>query len=232
MRYVSLLARLNTVIKGSNIDSSEQIVILVTLSKCLQHKAKQSDIAAADLKKSMEDTLLNELTTRYVDSLPNPKKIDYINDIAIYDICGYILKARPSVTECPDCKKSVICDELDLPPDFNADHFTALRTRGKLIFVTVNMFLTFRVIESIIESHFNPIGQMYVENSFQQCIVKISKAQILRLFCDVHRDHHLPYLIREYVSVRYHFESVRLKNLLLSQSKAEKVLNGKLSKLA
>lgn len=232
MRYVSLLARLNTVVKGSSIDSSEQIVVLATISKCLQHKAKQSDIAAADLKKCMEDILLKELTSRYVDSLPEREKVDYINDIAIYDVCGYMLKARPSVTVCLDCKHSVQCDELELPPDFNFDHFTGLRTRGNLIFVTVNMFQTFRVIESIIESHFNPIGQMYAENSFEECITKISKAQILKLFCDIHRDHHLPYLIREYVGVRYHFESVRLKNLMLSQSKAVKVSNAKLSKHA
>ena len=119
-----------------------------------------------------------------------------------------------------------------LPPDFNADAFTALRTRGNLIFVTVNMFLTFRVIESIVASHFNPIGQIYVTDSLQICIGKISKASILKLFCDVHRDHHLPYLIREYVGVRYHFESLRLKNLLLSQSKAKVKENGKLSKHA
>lgn len=180
----------------------------------------------------MEDILLKELTSRYVDSLPEREKVDYINDIAIYDVCGYMLKARPSVTVCLDCKHSVQCNELELPPDFNFDHFTGLRTRGNLIFVTVNMFQTFRVIESIIESHFNPISQMYAENSFEECITKISKAQILKLFCDIHRDHHLPYLIREYVGVRYHFESVRLKNLMLSQSKAVKVSNAKLSKHA
>lgn len=230
MRCVSLHARLNTVIKGSNIDSSEDIKILVTMSKCLRDKAKRCDIDAADLKKCLEDTLLKELTVRYVDSIPDPKKVDYINDVAIYDVCGYMLKARPSVTECVDCCKTVRCDELELPPNFNADSFTALRTRGGLIFVTVAMFKTFRVIESIIESHFNPIGQMYVSNSFQICIEKISKAQIMKLFCDEHRDKHLPYLIREYVCVRYHFESVHLKNLLLSQSKSAVSLNGKMSK--
>jgi hypothetical protein len=200
------------------------------MSKCLRQKAKECDIAASDIKRALEDTLLKELTVRYVDSIPDPKKTDYINDIAIYDLCGYMLKARPSVTECPDCRKTIRCDELELPPNFTADAFTALRTRGNLIFVTVNMFLTFRVIESIIASHFNPIGQIYASDSFQVCIGKISQASILKLFCDEHRDHHLPYLIREYVGVRYHFESVRLKNLMLSQSKKQINTNGKLSK--
>ncbi len=167
------------------------------MSKCLRQKAKECDIAASDIKRALEDTLLKELTVRYVDSIPDSKKTDYINDIAIYDLCGYMLKARPSLTECPDCRKTIRCDELELPPNFTADAFTALRTRGNLIFVTVNIFLTFRVIESIIELHFNPIGQIYTSDSFQIFIGKISKASILKLFCDEHRDHHLPYLIRE-----------------------------------
>lgn len=161
MRCVSLHARLNVVIKGSNVDSSEDIKILVTISKCLSEKAKQSDLAADDLKKSLEDKLLKELTVRYVDSIPVQPKNDYINDIAIYDLFGYLLKAWPSVTECEDCCKAVRCDELQLPPDFTADNFTALRTRGGLIFVAIGMFKAFRVIETIIQSHFNPIGQIY-----------------------------------------------------------------------
>lgn len=232
IRFVSLYARLNTVIKGSNIDNNEQMEILATTSKCLKHKAKQCDIDASDLKRALEDTLLNELTTRFVDSIPEPTTSDYIKDLLIYDICGFMLKARPCVTECIDCKKTVQSDELDLPLDFNAQHFTALRTRGGLIFVSVNMFKTFRVVESIIESHFNPIGQMYVAKSFEECIKKISQAQLMKLFCDAHRDKHLPYIIREYVCVRYHFESKRLKNLLLAQSDGDKIKKLKLSKHA
>ncbi len=73
---------------------------------------------------------------------------------------GYLLHARPCVSVCKACEKTVRCDELDLPSDFTADHKTALRNRGGLIFVTVNMFKTFRVIEKIVESHFQPLGQI------------------------------------------------------------------------
>jgi hypothetical protein len=120
-----------------------------------------------------------------------------------------MIHARPSVTRCNDWKKSVRCDELKLPVDFTADHYTAIQNRGKLVFVTVPFFQTFRVIESIIEKHFEPIGQMYVEESFQKCISKIAKANIIPVFWDEHRDHHLPYLIREFVCVRYHLTSER-----------------------
>lgn len=55
---------------------------------------------------------------------------------------------------------------------------------------------------------------------FHVGISKVSKAHILPLFCNVHRDHVLPYLIREYVKVRFQFESKRLENVLLSKSSA------------
>lgn len=144
---------------------------------------------------------MKELTSRYVTSLPIPEKTDYVNDIGIYDLCGYLLKARPCVTDCAKLQKTVICNELDLPVDFK-----------------------------IIESHFEPIGQMYSDNSLQECIVKVSQATIIPFFYD-HRDIYLPYLIREYIAIRYHFESKRLKNILLSKNKAEIKASAKKSRM-
>ncbi len=72
---------------------------------------------------------------------------------------------------------------------------------------------------------------MYSDTSFHDCIANISQAEILPIFCDKHRDHHIPYLIREYVGVRYHFESKRLKNRLLSKNKAATKTNSKMSKM-
>ena len=54
----------------------------------------------------MEDTLLKNLTERYVTSMPDPIQNDFMNDIVIYDLCGYLLKVRPSITTCLDCKKN------------------------------------------------------------------------------------------------------------------------------
>ena len=80
------------------------------------------------------------------------------------------------VNQCKNhCKKSVRCEQMELPDDFTADHFTAIRNRGYLIFVTVPLFQTFRIIESIIQTHFEPICQMYVEDSFPKCITKIAR---------------------------------------------------------
>ena len=70
-----------------------------------------------------------------------------------------------------------------------------------------------REIESIVKTHLEVIGQMYCDTSFYDCIEKISKAHILPLFCDLHRNQNFPYMIREYIGIRYHFESKRLKNV-------------------
>lgn len=151
----------------------------------------------------------------------------------------FLLNAKPCVTECASCKKKNICTELDLPVDYNADACTALHNRGGLIFVTPKMFETFQVIEKIIESYNDPSGKMYSDNSFQECISKVSPATIIPLFCDDYRVFYLPYLIREYVAILYHFESKRLKffyrkirlksNQLLKKSRMN-VINNQYSK--
>ena len=52
-----------------------------------------------------------------------------------------------------DCKKSVRCEQMELPEDFTVDHFTAIRNRGYFIFFAVPSFETFCIIESIIQTH-------------------------------------------------------------------------------
>ncbi|XP_057380927.1 uncharacterized protein LOC130703482 [Daphnia carinata] len=72
--------------------------------------------------------------------------------------------------------------------------------------------------------------KIVMHDSFQKCISKISKANIITVFCDVHRDFSFPYLIREFVSLRYHLESKRLKNVMLQVASAKVKIHGKLSK--
>ena len=80
IRYVSLGARLSKLVKGANVDYVEQMNMLVTMSKCLQRRAKECDLAAADLKAVLEDELLNELTIRYVDYIEEPAGKDCIKE--------------------------------------------------------------------------------------------------------------------------------------------------------
>lgn len=85
IRYVSLGARLSTLIKGSNVDSScDQMNLLVIMSKCLHNKAKECDISSSDPEEVLEDQLLKELTIRFVNTLPEPSTNDFVNNILVY----------------------------------------------------------------------------------------------------------------------------------------------------
>ncbi|EFX61647.1 hypothetical protein DAPPUDRAFT_338581 [Daphnia pulex] len=131
IRYVSLQCRLSCLVKqvkGSNIDNKEPIEMLVTMSKCHQEHAKESDITVKEHKEAIKDKLLDELTIRYVDDLPK----ECTNDFNL------------------NVMKLVCCDELDLPEDFTADQYTRMRNRGFLIFVTVPFFKTLLVVEQVI----------------------------------------------------------------------------------
>jgi hypothetical protein len=139
IRYVSLQSRLSCLVKqvkGSNINNKELIEMLVTMSKCHQEHAKESDITVKEYKEAIKDKLLDELTIRYVDDLPKECTNDFNLNVMVYDLCGYMVKTRKHLTACDVCKKLVCCDELDLPEDFTADQYTVMRNRGFLIFVT------------------------------------------------------------------------------------------------
>lgn len=232
IRMVSLSVRLNTVIRGSNVDSAEKFDILVTMSHCLKKAAKECDVEAEDLKATLEDELLKELTIRYVDDLREPEKKDGVKDVLLFKLCGYMMHARPALLDCIDCCNSVCCEQSQLPKNFDPSCYNKLVNRGKLMFVSQNFFRTFRVIESVVEKHLQNIFQIHMADSFEKCISEVAKSNVIPVFCDAHRDHHLPYLIGEYVVVRYHFESKRLKEKLLSKSATQVKKNFKLSKLA
>lgn len=74
IRNVLLGAYLSSTVPGSNVDNVEQMNVLLTISKCLEQKVKECDIEASDLKAVMEDKLLKEITIRYVEMFPQPKK--------------------------------------------------------------------------------------------------------------------------------------------------------------
>ena len=114
----------------------------------------------------------------------------------------------------------MVSSELELPEDFDAAFYTSLRNKGGLIFVTM----------AKIAHHFEDSNHVYKLDSFQVCIDAISGSGIHPLFCDKHRDDSLPFLIMEYVHVRYHFESKRYKDKYLSRSSAKNMSDDKVQK--
>lgn len=107
------------------------------MSKCLQEHAKKSDITAKEYKEAIKDKLLDELTIRYVDDVSEEGTRDFNLNVMVCDLCGYIVKTRKHLTACEACKNLVRCTELDLPKDFTADQYTAMRNHGYPVYVTV-----------------------------------------------------------------------------------------------
>jgi hypothetical protein len=75
-------------------------------------------------------------------------------------------------------------------------------------------------VENVVAEHLKSPNHIYLMDSFQDCIAKVSLFNVLPLFCDNHRDNNIGMLILEDVKVRYYFESKRLNNLMLSKEKA------------
>ncbi|KAK4017119.1 hypothetical protein OUZ56_032072 [Daphnia magna] len=134
---------------------------LVTMAKCLQEYAKKSDITVKDLKESIKDKFLDELSTRYVDKML-AGTADFTTNLMIYDLCGYLVKTRKTLTDCVDCKSAIQCEELDLPECFVADKYIAMRNRGGLTFVTTPFFHTMCAFEEVIASHFKDLNHIYI----------------------------------------------------------------------
>lgn len=187
IRYVTLQSRLNTARRNANIDDGEGVECLVSLANCLKKQAKELDVSAATIKCCLKKELLEELTIRYVGDISNPK-IDYMDNVPIYDLCGFLVRARPSMSKCAACKSSIVSNDFQLPDDFTAADFTRLRTKGGLTFVSIPMFKCVRELELVIQGHFNDPNHFYVVDTFQVCITKMSGTHLMEIFCEEHRE--------------------------------------------
>jgi hypothetical protein len=217
-------------IRNANVDQEEEMHNISSYKKCLVDRYKHNTEALEELKFQMEVKLLKELTVRFINDCDYLNK-DSVDDLLVYDLCGYMLKARPFLIDhCEDCKKSLVCKELELPENFSAANYTILKNKGGLIFVTIPMFLSFCEIEAKIADHFAIEKTAYKSDSYEVCIDAISESNIHPLFCPAHRDHSLPVLIMEYVHVRYYFESKRYKNLYFSKSNKQLTTDAKKKK--
>lgn len=205
-------------VQKANVDL-EKLQVLTNYNKCYLDKFKECEATAAKVKKKLEDQLVDDLSIHYVDKISNTEEGDCTQNELVYDLCGYLLHTRNSVLQCDDCKKLLITEELELPEDFAPAKYTALRTRGGLKFATVEMYNTFRIVEAEIVKHFKK-DHIYVRDTFQECISKLSDLKLLRISCDKH-PRVLPFLIMEYVQLRFYFEGKRLRNVELSKSRSQ-----------
>ncbi len=127
--------------------------------------------------------------------------------------------------------------KINLPPvvlpaiaeDFKAADYTASRNNGGLIFATVNFFRIIQLVENVITKFFDNEQHIYVTNCYEEVMSELCKLSVINLCCH-HHEESLPYLMMQYVHIRFHFESSRFRNLHLSKIRSKMTSNKKLSR--
>lgn len=217
-------------VSRGNIDDEENIRVLASYDECLVNKFKACEKDADQIRQSFKEQLLEELSVRYVAVMDDPESKDEIKDELLYDLCGYLIKTRDSVwIDCSDCKKGLITKYGDLPNDFLSADYTASRNFGVLTFVTVDFFRIMQLVENVVSHFFDNSNHIYVNNCFEKVMSKLCELNLKNPCCDKHKDS-LPYLMMQYVHIRFHTESKRYRNIHLSKDRTEMQQNKKLSR--
>jgi hypothetical protein len=120
-------------------------------------------------------------------------------------------------------------EESELPYDYAPASYTLSRSYGGLKLATDVMLKTFSEVESVIEDFFQNENHIYVRDCFEDVISKESELNLLSIRCDDHEDV-LPFLIMEYVQIRFHFESTRYRNNFFASYNSQVHTNKKIAK--
>ena len=212
-RILSLYNNCKTASRNANVVNEEKMEILVEYKNCLIDKFRAVESEREQVRLALKEQLFTELTLRYVETMKELKNTDTSVDELVYDLCGYLLKTRSHVLDCSACASLLKVDsEFDLPEDFLASIYTLERSYGFLQLATVNMFKTFREVEKVITASFsNQNVQIYARDSYEDVLSKISELNLIAVSYPEHSDV-LPFLIMEYVQIRFHFEAKRFRN--------------------
>lgn len=172
---------------------------------------------------------MDELTIRFRDEMPK-LPVDEVKDELLYDLCGYLLHTHKSTYDCEDCKKGMITKLEELPESFLAPEYTAARTYGGLKFTTERFFQVFQQVEAVVSKQFESKEHIYIKDSCENVIEKICDLNLCNPCCESHPET-LPFLIMEYVRIRYHLESSRYRNLHFSKEQSKRHANSKMSRV-
>jgi hypothetical protein len=198
-------------------------------------KGKVNDMEAAEpvaLPCVTTEDMFQEPTSDTLLHIPPEKELQSESESQLRVEFEPKFQTRGQLISCQECKETVVCEEADLPDDFTAKQYTAFRNRGGLIFVTIPVFQSIREVEKIISSQFEDDGHYLVRDSYEICMSKIKVLNLCPFFCDTHRADSYPYLIMEFVQVRYHFESKRFQERNLAEVDSNVRQNFKMAKLA
>ena len=222
----------NTIVDKGNVDNEDELKVLVSYKKCFVDRFKEIEKKRMQAKLTLKDKLLSELSSRYVDEIEHQHDSKNVtNDELIYDICGYLLHSRSHVLDCPMCKPLLKTEESQLPETFAPANYTLSRTYGYLKLASVQMFQCFKKVESLVNMHFLENKHIYVRDAFEKVIDDICFLNLVPISCDEHPDV-LPFLIIEYVQIRFYFQSKRFRDIHLSKTKTAVHTGNKLAKTA
>ena len=133
--------------------------------------------------------------------------------------------------DCIKCRNLLKKEESEIPDDFAAANYTLRRTHGYLQLSSIEMFHCFKLIESVIDRHFANTEHIFMRDAYEHVVEEIGSLNLIPISCDSHPDV-LPFLILEYVQIRFYFESKKFKNLNLSQNKTLSHTSNKIAKTA
>ncbi|KAK4022565.1 hypothetical protein OUZ56_008025 [Daphnia magna] len=72
-------------------------------------------------------------------------------------------------------------------------------------------------------------SHVYISNCYETVMSEICKLKLLNVFCFEHEES-LPYIILQYVHIRFHTESKRFRNFYLSKERTQMKTNKKMSR--
>ena len=102
-------------IKNANVDQEDELYTIASYHDCLVDKYKSNTKVLEELNFQRDRELMDELAIRFVENCNYLSK-DIVDDLLVYDVCGYVIKARPFLTDhCEECKSSLVSKELLLP---------------------------------------------------------------------------------------------------------------------
>jgi hypothetical protein len=215
----------NALCVHGNIDDEERMHILTTYKDCMLKSFRENAKEAAAICKNLKDTLLKGIISstenQKTDSAEN--ELDLVQANSTYYLCGYIIHTRAPQISCESCIASLLRLENELPSDFYAAFITSMKSIRYLRFASLKMFYAFSKVERLLQNHFQS-DRAFIRDSFDHIIAAVANdgmGGFPNICCPEHNQKTVPFLIFEYIEIRYHIEAKRYKNHVLRQLKTK-----------
>jgi hypothetical protein len=217
-----------------NVDDEERMHLLTSYKDCMLKKFRDNVKEAKVFRNNLKDFLLKGIISSSSNQSINSKdELDLVQANSTYYLCGYIVHTRASQISCDSCLDSLLTEENELPSDFYAAFITSMKSLGYLRFASVPMYYAFSKVERLLQLHFQS-ENAYLRDSFDSIISTVAEngiGGIPNICCSRHKEKTIPFLILEYIEIRYHIEAKRYKKDVLQKLKTKQPKLHKLSRM-